>query len=338
MLALIPGGRPAQAEPAGADAAVALLQAPGHERAHRVQRHYLWSNERRHDLFFAAVRGLGQGYVGVGADQNYTLGAAASAQVLWLIDLDAAVVHLHHLYGAAMAAAPTPAGFLTLLSGRHEAALLDAARTGIPDEKVRRAALQVYADYGPLLYQRLRRTHRSRTPTWLSDERLYQHVRGLWQAGRIVPRLGDLNGPRTLRQIGDAAHAAGLAIRVIYLSNAESWFHYSQRLHSNLGALPLDDRSVVLRTVKSQLLRYPHGDVWHFSTQSAQDFLAKLATRRYRTVDHVMADLVHERGLQSEMPRGLSHIAPGVSPVRPRPAGGLVTRPAASEGIPPGDV
>ena len=42
------------------------------EPAHTVRRHYLWSNERRHDLFFPLLHGLGGAYMGVGGDQNHT--------------------------------------------------------------------------------------------------------------------------------------------------------------------------------------------------------------------------------------------------------------------------
>src|SRR5438105_2041756 len=75
----------------------ALLKAPRGEGSYRVRSHFLWSNEQRHDLFFDRIRGLGGGYLGVGADQNYTLAAVAAAEMVWLIDLDPAVVLLHRL-------------------------------------------------------------------------------------------------------------------------------------------------------------------------------------------------------------------------------------------------
>lgn len=311
-----------------------LLNGPADERGRRVSRHYLWSNERRHDLFFDDIRGLGRGYLGVGADQNYTLAAVACADVVYLIDLDAAVVNLHRLYGAVLAAAPTPEQFLALLSGRRDSELHAAVAARLPEPKERAAALQIYKEYGPLLYSRLRRTQRQQhngvPVSWLGDETLYAHVRRLALAGRLVARVGDLAGSRTMLEVGEAARAAGVPIRVLYLSNAESWFSYSSRLLRNLQALPLDQKSVVLRTIKSRVLPYPPGDVWHFSVQGASDFVEKLALRRYRIVDVMMADLIAPGGLQPGRPRGLSRIAPGV-PNPPRPViEGLVTRPAAS--------
>lgn len=309
-----------------------LLNGPADEHGRRVSRHYLWSNERRHDLFFDDIRGLGRGYLGVGADQNYTLAAVACADVVYLIDIDAAVVNLHRLYGAVLAAAPTAEQFLSLLSGRRDGELRAAVAARLPEPKDRAAALQIYEEFGPLLYSQLRRTQRHRQNgvpvSWLGDKTLYERIRTLALAGRLVARVGDLAGSRTMLEVAQAARAAGVPMRVLYLSNAESWFsHYSSHLLRNLRALPLDQRSVVLRTVKSRVLRYPAGDAWHFSVQGASDFVEKLALRRYRVVDGMLADLIAPGGLQPGCPRGLSRIAPGI-PDPPRPiVEGLITRP-----------
>jgi hypothetical protein len=336
---------PPSAQPAQQAADEAAIASPGNEPVRRVSRHYLYTNERRHDLFFDSVRGLGQGYVGVGADQNYTVAAAAGAEVLWLLDLDVAVVHLHRLYAAAIARSATAEEFLQLFSGKQDEALQAAVAARYPqDRRLQQAAFQLYKDHGPILYQRLRRTYRNRpggaAATWLNDPALYAHIRTLVQKDRIVPRVGDLSGPSTLQQIGEAARKSGLQVRVIYLSNAESWFRYSQRLARNLNALPLDDRGVVLRTVKSTILPYAPGDVWHFSVQGAQDFAHKLTLDRYGAVDHIMADLLTSTtpGQAPALlpdalkagPRGLSRIPAGVPKGARQDVVGLVTRPTAS--------
>ena len=53
-------------------------ESPPNEKPYNVRLHFLKSNERRHDLFFSALRGIGGGYLGVGADQNFTLAAIAA--------------------------------------------------------------------------------------------------------------------------------------------------------------------------------------------------------------------------------------------------------------------
>lgn len=273
----------------------AAVKAPGDERPHSVKRHYMWSNERRHDLFFGDLAGLGGGYLGVGADQNYTMAAAAAAKVLWLIDLDPAVVRVHKLYAALICEAETP----DALVAQFERSALPAVKATLERRTPTEAAslIELYLTYREDLHDHLRK-QRERSHTWLGDAAKYATIRGLAQHGRIVPRLGDLNGPRTMQQIAQAARAAAVPVRIIYLSNAESWFSYGRPFRDNLQALPVDERSVVLRTVKSDVLRYPTGDIWHYSTQRAQDFTTHLAGTGYHSIEAAMLDAVEgsERG------------------------------------------
>lgn len=320
------------------------LAAPRDEPPHKVRRHYLWSNERRHDLFFADLRGLGGGYMGVGGDQNYTLAAAAEADVLWLVDLDPAVVHMHRLYAALLPLASEPRGLVALFDKKHRADVHAAVTAVYPDPDEARAVLEIYHAYRDLLHRHLQselgRSHGARG-TWLSDPRKYQHMHKLAKDRRIVARLGDLTGPSTLVQIAEAARKAGVPIHTIYLSNAESWFKYGPAFRSNIAALPFDDRSVILRTVKSELLSYPSGDIWHYTIQRSQHFAQGLSQPAYRSIDVAMIDAVPGKTA------GLSHIgfphAKGEKPLlaaeqpgQRRPSRsllwsrGLVTRPAGN--------
>lgn len=319
--------------------------------AARVARHYLWSNERRHDLFFDDLRSLGGGYIGVGADQNYSLAAAARADRVWLVDLDAEVIYLHHLYLALVARAPTAAEFLRLLGSAREPQVAAALVARGLDERQQQGALEIFRAHQTLLRRKLERTASyfpgGAAANWLNDPALYQHLRQLVESGRIVARLGDLNGPRTMQQIGEEAERDEVPVRVLYLSNAESWFRYNSRFVRNLSALPIDERSVVLRTVKSDVLGYPAGDVWHFSVQRADDFRMKLSGRGYDRIEDIMADVLPDGGavdpgsgrLPGERRRGLSHIAPGPGVLqaatsrRGRAPEGLVTRPAGIGGV-----
>lgn len=255
----------------------------------------MWSNERRHDLFFGELQGKGGGYVGVGADQNYTMAAAAAARVLWLIDLDPAVVRVHKLYSALLCEAETPDALVALFERTATPAVKAALERRTRSEAA--SLIELYLTYREDLHDHLRK-QRERSHTWLGDTAKYATIRDLAQRGRIVPRLGDLNGPRTLQQIAQAARAAAVPVRMIYLSNAESWFSYGRQFRDNLQALPVDERSVVLRTVKSEVLRYPTGDIWHYSTQRAQDFTTHLAGPGYHSIEAAMLDAVEgtERG------------------------------------------
>lgn len=309
---------PEAAAPAPATGDAAAVTAPHDEVTHGVRRHYMWSNERRHDLFFGDLAGLGGGYVGVGGDQNYTLAGAARSDVLWLIDLDAAVVRMHRLYAALLPAAATPDEFLRFFDARRKGEVVDAIAAAYPgagSAGERDAILSVYLAYRDDLRSHLRATQHYRwggqRPTWLGDTEKYQHLRGLAQRGRIVPRLCDLGGPSAMLEIGDAARRAGVPMRTLYLSNAESWFRYGKEFRRNVGGLPFDDRGVVLRTVKSEVLAYAHGDIWHYSVQRATDFTGKLGRPEYKSIDSAMVDAAEALGRDKGKRQGLSRIGLG---------------------------
>ncbi len=316
-----PPGTAGPGLPAAGDAAALAQQAAAavDEPTHTVRRHYMWSNERRHDLFFADLARLGGGYLGVGGDQNYTMAAAAQAQVLWLVDLDAAVVRMHRLYAALLTAAKTPAEFIALFDPPQQPAVERAVAAYYPtlDEAERRAILAVYHAYREDLSLHLHKTAEyrwaGRAVTWLGDPALFEHIRKLAAARLLVPRHGDLTGPTTMQAIAQAARTAGVPMHVLYLSNAESWFRYGQKFRQNLDALPFDDRALVLRTVKSEQLTYPHGDIWHYSIQRAAHFTEHLRGRGYESIDVAMLDAPpcyrnsRHPGPECSV-RGLSHI------------------------------
>ncbi len=317
-----------------------VVTAPSDEPAGGVRRHYMWSNERRHDIFFDDLKGVGGGYLGVGGDQNYTVAAAAGSQVLWLIDIDLEVVKLHKLYAALLVATETPQSFV-LLFEKKGAPLVDAALASM-DPRLRKQLLVLYTQYREDLLAHLR-DEISQSHTWLGDGEKYAYMRKMAQKGLIVPRLGDLNGPRTVMQIAEAAKSAKLPVRVVYFSNAESWFSYGEGFRRNFSALPFDERTSVIRTIKSNLLPYVRGDVWHYTMQRGPHFVSKLTERGYSSIDQVMLDAVESKV------KGLSHVgfAPGPTPPGDEKAAqkwrqaerirrqklledGLVTRPAGN--------
>jgi hypothetical protein len=285
-----------------------IVTAPSDEPAGGVRRHYMWSNERRHDIYFDDVKGIGGGYLGVGGDQNYTLAAAAGSQVLWLIDIDMEVVKLHKLYGALLSATETPQALVALFEKRG-LAQVDAALSTL-EPRLRKQLLVLYTQYREDLLAHLR-DEISQPHTWLGDAEKYAYMRKLAQKGLIVPRLGDLNGPRTVMQIAEAAKAAKVTVRVVYLSNAESWFSYGAGFRRNLSALPFDDQTSVVRTIKSSLLPYVRGDVWHYTMQRGPHFVSKLSEHGYSSIEQVMLDAVEAKT------KGLSHVGFAPAPTPP---------------------
>lgn len=75
-----------------------ILWAGEEEARINTPEHYVKTNERRHDVWFPYIADKRGIYVGVAADQNYTLMAVAKAEFAFLIDLDWRVTELHRCY------------------------------------------------------------------------------------------------------------------------------------------------------------------------------------------------------------------------------------------------
>lgn len=284
------------------------LESSPSENPYKVRIHFLKSNERRHDVYFQALRGLGGGYVGVGADQNYTLFAVARAQLVWLVDIDGDVIDWHKIYAALIPISPTPADLLTLLAGRRDADVKNALFLRWGETEATRL-FPLYLRYRGYLLNHLsaeRNIRRHGIPvTWIADPELYAHVRLLMIQRRVFPRIGDLHGEKTLLGIGQAARRVGVTMRILYLSNVEQWFRYSPQFRRNLIEQPHDARTVVLRTLARGELEAPSEDRWHFSVQTLDDFIARVEAKE-NPVSGVL-------GLMGEMAKHTRLGQPGLS-------------------------
>ncbi|MBL9041069.1 MAG: hypothetical protein JNM83_05685 [Myxococcales bacterium] len=296
-----------------------ILQTTSEEKPYDVRRHFLRSNERRHDLFFSALGRLGGGYLGVGADQNYTLAAVAQAELVFLVDIDAEVIRWHKIYAALIPLAESSQALGKLFHPRAEATVRHALETRWGSESVE--LWQSYRVYRGMISAHLGRerqiSRNGRAATWLSDPVLYGRIRELMTARRVIARVGDLHGERTLLGIGQAARSLQVTMRTIYLSNVEQWFRYSPQFRRNLVQLPHDGRTVVLRTLARGDVPAPPEDRWHFSVQTLDEFIARIDSpvRRLRRVQDLIPDMsrAHRPGV-----RGLSWLGQVPDPM-PRP-------------------
>jgi len=246
--------------------------------------HYWISNEHSHHLWRERLQGVGGAYLGVGSDQNYLLAAWARSELLVLMDFDGAIGDLHRVYKVAFAAAPDPAGFLSLWGKAREAelrGLVEAAYTD-PDEQKRAArALKIAR---ALVYSRLSRTARDYAergvPTFLTDQADYDHVRKLWADGRVFAMRGDLTGSMTLVDVAAALDRADLRLGVLYMSNAEQYFDYGPEFRRNILKLPLKDDAVVVRTLGWRGPGFVEGEQYHYTIQPARKFAAWMRESR----------------------------------------------------------
>jgi len=239
--------------------------------------HYVHSNEQHHELFFPYIRGIGGGYVGVGSDQNYTLAAHARSEWVWLMDYDTVVNRMHGVVMALVAEAGDATEYMHLWQKEAEEdalAIIGKAYAGAPDleemQEVYKRYRSMTAGYNERVTTRARA---GKCAFWLHDEGSYEYIRALVLAGRMRALRGDLREEITLRGIGEAAGELGTTIRIVYLSDAESFFHYTEGFRTSFSSLPLDEKSVVLRTASGKFFDITKADYqWHYNVHHGLHF------------------------------------------------------------------
>ena len=256
--------------------------------------HYPVTNEHRHDLFFPHVRDLGGAFVGVGADQCYTLAAVQDAELAWIVDFDPLVRLVHAMYAVLVPASEDPSTLVARFAPESQAAteaLLHeslASDAGAVVSAFRRNRERLHAS----LRHSMRNVGGGAGATWLSDPELYERARALHQGHRVIARNGDVTADGALRAVARAATRLHLPIRVIYFSNAEQFFRYGEELRESLDALPIDARSVVLRTFREPGAPYPPRDRWHYMVQPVDDMRARIRENGYRRSRQIVLDLL----------------------------------------------
>ncbi|NVB42113.1 hypothetical protein G6O69_30095 [Pseudenhygromyxa sp. WMMC2535] len=292
----------------------ALFLAGPEEDHVEVQDHYIKTNERRHDVWFPYLADKGGVYIGVAADQNYTLIAAAKSELVFLIDLDWRVTELHRAYEVLIEASEDAQ---TLHQRFHEdnaeasAKLIEDALSGkISDEQLR-GTLMSWRSGRETVYRHLEkvigRDQDGQPTSWLSNPEFYAHIRKLYQNDRVRMVLGNLTGPTTMQTVAKAAKELDLPVEVLYLSNAEEYYSYTSQYRSNIAALPTDERSVVLRTIYSK--KWVHADsLWNYQVQAFSDYKTRLAESSASS-RNVMLRLAEKEGALERNPEGVQGLS-----------------------------
>lgn len=241
--------------------------------------HFVVSDERRHDVFRPAIDGLGGMLVGVGTDQVYLLAAWAKSEVVVPMDFDQVVVDLHEVYRVLFLTAKTPAELVGWWDAKRAKELRALLKAQIADPARQTAALEAYELSRALVSMKLRNTvkqhARHKVSSYLNDQAQYDHIVGLFRGQRVRAVRGDLTAKLTMKQIGDAARTLGMPVRVLYLSNAEKYFPYSEQYRANILGLPMDLQTQVLRTVGWGPVDAPKDDPFYiYLTQTGADFRA----------------------------------------------------------------
>ncbi|MFK7989713.1 MAG: hypothetical protein AB8I08_27085 [Sandaracinaceae bacterium] len=274
-----------------------------------VDRSYVVTNEWGHRVWFSHLEGRGGAYVGVGADQSYTLAAAAGSDMMFMVDYDPVIPLVHRMYSVLVPASATPAELIARFEPAAEgenAALIAQTLGDAPDAA---SVTRLYRRFRHRLLRYLNNASRyAHGQTWLSHAPWYAHVRALFRAGRVVARTGDLTAADSVHAIGDAIRELGMVVRVTYFSNAEQFFPNRPQFIRNVHNLPTDERSIVLRTVHAPPLEAVPFGRWHYVVQPHADMTARLDTGRYLYRSSIVDDLVRARRMRSREVEGLSVI------------------------------
>lgn len=254
--------------------------------------HYWISNESSHYLWLDRVKELGGAFLGVGTDQNYLLAGWAKSELIVVVDFDKAIINLHMAYALLFDKAETPDEFFELWKSEREAEVLgwiEERYADHPDYEQIRKAFKVARQ---IVYARLRRTRKQYeergTPTFITDQAQYDHVRTLWQNGRVFAVRGDFTKDETMVALAKALDESKMTLKVIYLSNVEQYFDFTPEYRRNMINLPIDADSVVVRTLGWRGFGLIPGETYHYNLQPARLFAGWLEKSRVTNLPRMM--------------------------------------------------
>ncbi|MDH5655154.1 MAG: hypothetical protein OEZ34_04565 [Spirochaetia bacterium] len=219
------------------------------------------TNEDRLDLFEKHIKGKGGGYIGVGSSQNLSLIAWAQSDWVWLMDFTRIVVAVNTINIAFIKESDTPEKFRSLWSKSSHEKSVEIIKKHYGDSSDYNFLVQSLVKSRPYQLRRFKNddlnTEKYKFSLWLYDIKLYSYIRKLALEGRIRAVMGDLRGPVTVGSISDAARRMQIPVRLVYFSNAEEYFDLTGQFKENWTNLPVDETSVIVRTVSVNRWHYP---------------------------------------------------------------------------------
>ncbi len=220
------------------------------------------SNEDRLDLFYNNVKDIGGGYVGLGGTQNFLLASWANSEWIWLFDFTKIVVATNNIQIAFLKNSSDPESFIQLWNPKNAKKareIISKEYMNHPEHKFILKALNKVSWFINKRFNILKMLTKKRNyKIWLNDQFYYDRIRKLALDGKILTLKGDLNGPVTIKGIASTAKKMKVNVRILYFSNAEEYFKtYSPQFRDNFTQIPIDDQSIVLRTVSIYRRLFP---------------------------------------------------------------------------------
>ena len=249
---------------------------------------YLAGNEKTLFAFYEDVKDLGGAYVGVGSDQAYLFIGWAKPELAWLVDYDPSVVSIHGVYRSFFLEFETPKELVAVWGkGGYEAgaAAIDAHNEPGKAKQLKRLFAGHRAWINRRVHQQVKRMRAAKVPTFLTDQEMFDYIREMYRRERIRPMVANLLDSKGIQGVAKAAHELGVTVRILYVSNAEQyWRGYNRQFRSNVQALPVDEKSLLLRTL---LIWDINGD-YRYNVQPLANYQQWLAQPYVRSVYHIV--------------------------------------------------
>ena len=276
----------------------------GGERAKLRAQHYIISNERRIDMFAPYLKNLGGIYIGVGTDQNLTFAAWAKSEYVWLMDFDDVVVAINQIHIQFLKDCADftcfKAKWSNINTTENKASVL--ANFTDPDrrEDAETAIELSTGKYSGVIYRFNElnlMTRRFGFHSFHDTPEDYTYLRELAMQRRITAIRGDLTKIGTLQLLGKRAASMQLPVKVLYTSNAEEYFRYPQEFRTNILSLPVDETSLLVRTITSGTKgtygfpdgeRYPDQVPFHYNIQNLQNMQGWMRSDQKLSIHSVM--------------------------------------------------
>ena len=96
--------------------------------------------------------------------------------------------------------------------------------------------------------------------SFLANEDNYQFVRKLMGSNLVIPVVGDFGGAKALATVAGYLKRKGYTVSAFYTSNVEEYLYANDSFDEfveNVRKLPVNERSVIIRSVKTALGNHP---------------------------------------------------------------------------------
>ena len=226
--------------------------------------HFLFSDEKHPEMFRETIENLGGTYMGIGTDQGYVFIGWQRPTLAFLVDYDPWVVIVHKLYMALFKVCDSGDCILSYFEDPEK------GREFIKscDELSDRETLAIYKDAQRGITNRLRNIRRMKEKTFMNDADTFDYIKKLIETGRLTTYQANLLGDRAFASTREAMQKLGAQMTVLYLSNAEQYWRYSDQYRKNMSELDYSDNAYILRTIATKPV---NGD-YRYSAQKADLF------------------------------------------------------------------